>query len=235
MAKKKPQISEMDINARAAQMKRSLTFIILAVMIMSLTMCNAPGRDLLYGDVYQTLVNRTHRLPDGWLDIVELVPAKNSLGEESLVEKETLAHFEELRSELLEEGIDIEIDSAYRSVDDQRVLYEEFKERYGDEVDNIAAKPGYSEHHTGLVIDVFLIDNGKEIRDNDDLYAAEELFAKIHPHLADHGFILRYPKGKEDITGYDYEPWHFRYVEIETAKKITEQGATLEEYLGETK
>ena len=70
-------------------------------------------------DIYLTLVNPTHKVPDDWLDKIELVEAENSFGEKYLVEKETLAHFEDLRDELLEEGIDIEIDSAYRSVEER--------------------------------------------------------------------------------------------------------------------
>jgi LAS superfamily LD-carboxypeptidase LdcB len=61
--------------------------------------------------------------------------------------------------------------------------------------------------------------------------AENEVFARVHKKLAEHGFILRYPEGKEEITGYGYEPWHFRYVGVEVAKAISESGLTLEEYL----
>ena len=64
------------------------------------------------------------------------------------------------------------------------------------------------------------------------MIAEVEIFSKIHTFLSDYGFILRYMKGKEDITGYSYEPWHFRYVGIKAAKKIYQKGITLEEYLG---
>ncbi len=92
--------------------------------------------------------------------------------------------------------------------------------------------PGYSEHHTGLAIDICVVKDGVIINDNDDMIAEKELFAKIHEKLADHGFILRFPEGKDDITGYAYEPWHFRYVDSpEIAKEITEKGITFEEYM----
>ena len=185
-------------------------------------------------DIYLTLVNPTHKVPDNWLERVELVEAENSLGEKYLVEKETLAHFEDLRNELLEEGIDIEIDSAYRSVEEQQRIWDEFSVRYGDKVGEYVSEPGYSEHHTGLAIDVFLIDGDRIIRDNDDLFAAEDLFAEVHKHLADHGFILSVLPGKEEICGgLAYEPWHFRYVGLEPAKEMAEKGIVLEEYLGE--
>ena len=187
-------------------------------------------------DIYLTLVNPTHKVPDDWLDKIELVEAENSFGEKYLVEKETLAHFEDLRDELLEEGIDIEIDSAYRSVEEQQRIWDEFSVRYGDKVGEYVSEPGYSEHHTGLAIDVFLIDGDRIIRDNDDLFAAEDLFAEVHKHLADYGFILSVLPGKEEICGgLAYEPWHFRYVGLEPAKEMAEKGIVLEEYLGEEK
>ena len=68
--------------------------------------------------------------------------------------------------------------------------------------------------------------------DNDEMIAEKEIFAKVHAKLADYGFILRYLEGKEDVTGYGYEPWHFRYIQdVEVAKEIMSKGLTLEEYL----
>ncbi len=210
------------------QVKMILMILVSAIL---LTACGKAEKEK---DIYLTLVNPTHRLPDGWLDQIELVKTENSLREEYLVEKETLSHFRDLRNELLEEGIDIEIDSAYRSVEEQQEIRDEFAIRYGDKVSEMVSEPGYSEHHTGLAIDVFLIDNGRIIRDNDDLYAAEELFSKVHAHLADHGFILSVLPGKEEICGgLAYEPWHFRYVGLKPAQEMAEKGEVLEEYLEE--
>ena len=181
---------------------------------------------------YLVLVNKENKLPDDWEDVVELEEAENSLGETYQVEKEALAHFQELRDDLLDEGIDIELDSTYRSVARQEELWAEFEEEYGEEYcKKYVAVPGYSEHHTGLAIDVCLIKDGEVIADNDAMIAETEIFDAVHKKLADHGFILRYMPGKEDITGYAYEPWHFRYVGEEPAKEIYEQGLTLEEYL----
>ena len=184
-------------------------------------------------DIYLTLVNKKHKLPENWLEKIELISATNSQGKEFLVEKEALEHFNDLRSKLLEQGIDIELDSTYRSVERQKELWAEFEEKYGRAYcEKYAAVPGYSEHHTGLAIDVCLIKDGQVIDDNDEMIAEVEIFSKIHTFLSDYGFILRYMKGKEDITGYSYEPWHFRYVGIKAAKKIYQKGITLEEYLG---
>lgn len=199
-------------------MRRICALLLAALLAMGLSACRSTPAGDAGGaggrDIYLTLVNPTHKLPDRWLDMIELVPARNSLGEEYLVERETLAHFEGLRAEVLEEeGVDIELDSAYRSVEEQQEIWDEFSERYGDDVGKIVSEPGYSEHHTGLAVDVFIIDGDAAIRDNDDLFAAEELFAKVHRHLADHGFILSVLPGKEEVCGgLAYEPWHFMYV-----------------------
>ena len=185
-------------------------------------------------DLYLLLVNKKHKLPEDWIDKIELITTQNSLGRAFEVERVTLEQFEALREKLLEEGINIELDSTYRSVKRQEELWAEFERIYGREYcEKYVAVPGYSEHHTGLVVDVLLIKDGKVIDDNDEMIAEKEIFAKVHSHLAEYGFILRYLEGKEDITGYAYEPWHLRYVGLEVAKKIEEQKWVLEEYLGD--
>ena len=81
--------------------------------------------------------------------------------------------------------------------------------------------------------DLYLNIDGEDVYLNEDMVQYPELWAKIHAKLADHGFILRYLDGKEDITGYSYEPWHIRYVnDVSIAKEIMDKGITLEEYLG---
>ncbi len=182
---------------------------------------------------YLVIVNKENKLPDDWLSRVKLVTAQNSLGEELQVEEAALGHFEDLRNELLEEGIDIELDSVYRSVEEQQEIWDEWLDEYGEDYcRQYLAVPGYSEHHTGLALDIFLIKDGKTIRENDDMIADEADFAKIHQALPKHGFILRYMPGKEDITGYAYEPWHLRYVGQDVAEIISSRGITLEEFIG---
>jgi len=85
------------------------------------------------------------------------------------------------------------------------------------------AIPGTCEHELGLAVD---INADKEQSSN------EEVYNWLAENAWRYGFILRYPKGKEDITGIDYEPWHYRYVGKEVAKEIYEEGITLEEYVG---
>lgn|GEM_PF-94103 len=183
---------------------------------------------------YLVLVNKTHKLPSNYEAIVPLVTVKNSFGREFQIERDTYAHFAQLREALLKQGIQIELDSVYRSVARQQEIVKEFTEKYGEDyVKQYVAVPGYSEHHTGLAVDICLVVDGKVIDDNDEMIAQKEIFAKIHPLLPDYGFILRYPQGQEGITGYSYEPWHFRYVGEGAAKDISRRGVTFEEYMTE--
>ena len=182
---------------------------------------------------YLVLVNKKNKLSKDWIKNVELVNIKNFLNEEVKVEKETLKNFNRLKESLKKEGIVIDINSSYRSIEEQKKIWDMFKEECGmDYVEKYVATPGYSEHHTGLVIDICIINKDKLICDNEDMIAQQKLFSKIHKQLPKFGFILRYPEGKEDITGYNYEPWHFRYVgSKKIAKEIMDNNLTLEEYL----
>ncbi|MBR4726877.1 MAG: M15 family metallopeptidase [Clostridia bacterium] len=182
---------------------------------------------------YLVLVNKQHKLPDDWEANVRLEDSVNRYGETYQVETTALKAFYELQKDLLEnDGVIIELDSTYRSVKRQQEIWDEFEAEKGLEyAQKYVAVPGYSEHHTGLAIDICIEKDGVQIYDNDEMIAEREIFAVIHSKLADHGFILRYPEGKDDITGYSYEPWHFRYVGVDAAKEIAAQGLTLEEYL----
>ena len=182
---------------------------------------------------YLILVNKENKLPDNYEEIVELEDTTNAFDETIKVEKKALEKFKELRDDLLKENIDIELDSVYRSVKRQQEIWDEFKKEKGEEyTKTYVAVPGYSEHHTGLAIDICLKKDGQLIFDNDAMILEKDIFAKIHEKLSNYGFILRYPEGKKDVTGYGYEPWHFRYVDdIKIAKEIMEKGITLEEYL----
>ena len=122
------------------------------------------------------------------------------------------------------DGIHIFNFSGYRSFDFQYEVYWKAFDNYGREyAEKSIARPGFSEHQTGLAFDINGIDPEFEIQ-------KEGIWCK--EHAREFGFILRYPKGKEHITGYKFEPWHFRYVGIENAKKIEATGLCLEEYFG---
>ncbi len=184
---------------------------------------------------YLILVNKQNKLPDDWLNRVDLISTRNIIDEENIVESHALIAFNGLRTCLLyEEEVQIELDSTYRSVEQQQEIWDYWGSTYGLEYCEKYLSPvGYSEHHTGLALDIFIITKDNvEIRDNDEMIADTTDFAKIHSHIADYGFILRYPEGKEDVTGYDYEPWHLRYIgNPEIAHYIMDNNFTLEEYL----
>ena len=209
------------------KIKKILIASLVLVFVVTLTACGKKGIN------YLVLVNKQNKLPDDWEKTVELVDVTNGLGKTFKVEKKAAKAYEKLREELSNEGVIIELDSTTRSVAEQQHLWDEWTKEYGEEyVKKYVAVPGYSEHHTGLAIDIKLIKDGKEIDDNDEMIAEREIFAKIHPKLAKYGFILRYLEGRKDSTGYDYEPWHFRYIDSsEIAKEIMDKNITLEEYL----
>lgn len=213
---------------------KKLFSILCLVVIVALTACGPAKSDK--ENIYLTLVNQTHMLPANWESKIALVTSEDPWGDEVVIEKETLEQFEKLQKALLEQDVDIRLDSVYRSVDDQIELWHYFEEQYGEEYcKQYLAVPGYSEHHTGMAVDVCMMIDGQPDNDNDHMIANTELFDKVHTLMPEYGFILRYPEGKEGITGYAYEPWHLRYIgDPKIAKEITQKNLTLEEYLNET-
>lgn len=135
-----------------------------------------------------------------------------------------------LKEEMHKRGFNIDVESAYRPHALQEKIFNENKEKYGIEHTLIfVAKPGYSEHETGLAIDICLEKDGRWYNE----FAPEftECYKVLHEICANYGFILRYPEGKEEITGYHYEPWHLRYLgDINVCKEIMTSSSTLEEY-----
>ncbi len=122
---------------------------------------------------------------------------------------------------------DIMVACGYRSYDTQVGLFNEEVESVGaQEAEQWVAPPGYSEHQTGYVFDLNLNIRGSAGID----YSGEGNYSWINENCPDYGFIIRYPSGKEEITGYSQEPWHFRYVGIPHSQYISDNGITLEEY-----
>lgn len=120
-------------------------------------------------------------------------------------------------------GHNIPLISGFRSYSRQQTLYNNYVARDGQALaDTYSARPGHSEHQTGLAFDVGKLD---------DNYGSTPAGIWLKESCHKYGFIIRYPKGKESITGYQYEPWHIRYVGVEHATKIMNQNITLEEYL----
>lgn len=184
---------------------------------------------------YMVLVNKQHKLPDNWEDIVEIVNFSNSEDWSVDVEKKAYDAYLALKEDLEAEGVYVDLDSAYRSVEAQQKIVDDFTQKYGEEyVKQYVAVPGYSEHHTGLALDLFLIIDGKGVYENEEMVTYPEIWEQIHAKLADHGFILRYLPGKKIETGYSYEPWHIRYLDNpDIAHEIMDAGITFEAYLNE--
>ena len=181
---------------------------------------------------YSILVNKENEIKDSYFDKIKLVETINIEDEMIQVEEKTYEAYLELKKYLETKNIFIELDSAYRSIEAQQRIIDDFTEKYGiDYVNKYVAPIRVSEHHTGLALDLAIIVNNNKIIENEDLFANENTFLEIHKHLYKFGFILRYPKGKENITGYNYEPWHIRYIGKIPAKIIYDNNLTLEEYL----
>lgn len=183
---------------------------------------------------YMELVNKTNPLPEDWEKKLKTTHMTNSLGDDVEVETNAYEAYKRLKAALEKKGVFVDLDSARRTVAEQQDILDRFTREYGaDYAAKTVAAPGYSEHHTGLALDLYLIVDGKEVTENEDLVKYPELWDKIHATLPKDGFILRYPEGKEHITGYGYEPWHIRYVgRPDAAAEMAGTGETLEEYLG---
>ncbi len=139
--------------------------------------------------------------------------------------------FEALAAEAKLSDYELVAFSTYRSFDYQQQLYDRYVSNDGvDAADRYSARPGYSEHQTGLAFDIGELHFEQHFARESfgETPAGQWLAANAHKY----GFIMRYPNGKEKITGYMFEPWHFRYVGVDHAKKIYEANTTLEEYLG---
>ena len=133
--------------------------------------------------------------------------------------------FRELCDDITEAGLELKLISAYRSYATQEFLYNNYVEKDGvEKADLYSARPGHSEHQLGLALD---FTSGKG---NLQGFQYSEEFQWLEDNHYKYGFILRYPKGKEYITGYQYEPWHYRYVGLEIAEFIYNNDLTYDEY-----
>ena len=125
-----------------------------------------------------------------------------------------------------EEGYYLMINSSYRSYEDQEIVYNNYKNSSGERfADSIAARPGSSEHQTGLALDIF-----SKTNTNKNTFSQTDEAKWLKENAHNFGFILRYPEDKVDITGYSFESWHYRYVGKDIATYIYENDITYEEY-----
>ena len=169
-------------------------------------------------DGYLIICNKYHKLKNNY--VPDLVSLDGYGG--GKMERVAAKHFKEMSNAAKKDGISIYNVSGYRSYTTQTYLYNGYVSRNGKaKADTFSARPGTSEHQTGLATDVNSVS---------DSFANTSAYKWLIKNSHKYGFILRYPKGKEFITGYKYEPWHYRYVGVEVAKVIYEKNITYEEY-----
>jgi D-alanyl-D-alanine carboxypeptidase len=187
-----------------------------------------------YTDVQKTdtskdnliLVNKYNSLDkDFQFDDIVDVSIQHCYGEQS-IRKEVYDKFKEMFNAAKQENLTIIINSSYRTYEYQENLWNRYASNNGDEwADSYAARAGHSEHQTGLSVDLTTYG----VVEQGDFEETDE-FKWLSENAYKYGFILRYPKDKENITGYSYESWHFRYVGESVAKEIYEKGITFDEY-----
>ena len=173
-------------------------------------------------DSLTVLVNKHHFLP------IEYTPKLETLGSRygsGSLRPEAAQAFRTMADAAWAEGVSLRSVSAYRSYQQQTNLYNGYLKRDKQaSVDTYAARPGASEHPTGLALDINVASTSAHFENT-------PAFAWLKANCAQYGFILRYDQGKESLTGYRFEPWHYRYVGTEIAKTCMEQGICYEEYL----
>jgi len=170
------------------------------------------------------IVNKSYPLPKDYVptDTYDEINDLDYCG--TCINKEAYKNYESMKADANSIGLNIWIQSGYRSYNFQKELYENYVMQDGkDAADTYSARPGHSEHQTGLAFDLNTISD-------DFQYTNEGIW--VNENCYKYGFILRYPKNKEHITGYKYEPWHLRYVGTNLAKELYNNGnwITLEEY-----
>lgn len=145
---------------------------------------------------------------------------------DNYVSSTVLEQFVKMHDDIKNElGVNLMVNSSYRSYQDQADLYENFKYRGQSYADSYAARPGFSEHQTGLAIDITSLEHKGQ-----SAFSESEEYQWLKDNCWKYGFILRYPKDKEIITGYSNESWHFRYVGEKVAKKMKDEDLTFDEY-----
>lgn len=181
-------------------------------------------------DNYQMLVNKYYNLDKNYIpDDLVTISLDYSWGQagSQKIRKDAYEAYKNMHSAAKEATNSyLMIQSSYRSYDSQESVYNSYLKKYDEAYANkYAAKAGYSEHQTGLALDILSMDNPGQ-----STFKDTEVYNWLKDNSYKYGFILRYPEGKRDITGYEFEPWHYRYVGIDLAKKIYDSNLTFDEY-----
>jgi zinc D-Ala-D-Ala carboxypeptidase len=182
-------------------------------------------------DSLRVLVDPAHPLPPDYApeDLVSLwaygIP---TLGEDMLLRREAAEHLSHLVAAAAADGEELVVASAYRSYLQQQGSYGRLTSVYGAGADRISAPPGRSQHQLGTAVDFTNAWVGYKLRQTFGVTSASWWLTY---HALEYGFVLAYPIGEETQTGYRWEPWHYRYVGVENAKRLVESGLSLQEFL----
>ena len=191
----------------------------------------------MLADPLMVLVNHTNKMPDDYTFETKECGSKTAVNK--TLQTAACDAFLEMQKAAAAENVTIWMQSGYRSVKYQTGLYERKTKYYTDQGYDLATAkekaaavvnpPGYSEHNCGLAADL----NSPEHTGLDEGFENTTAFRWLCEHAADYGFILRYPKGAEAQTEITYEPWHWRYVGVENARKISASGLCFEDYIAQ--
>ena len=182
---------------------------------------------------YLIVANKKHRLPEGYEPADLVQPNVITRYGDWQMRQEAATAIEQMFAAAEQEGVTLVLGSGYRSEDLQAYFYNGYVANRGKEyADTISSRPGYSDHQTGLATDLCGVSDTSTDLSRSFEDTVEGAWLRDHAH--EYGFIMRYPKDKEDITGYACEPWHFRYIGVEYATKIYNRDVfyTFEEYFG---
>lgn len=174
-------------------------------------------------DEVDALVNKYHKLPSNYeaKDLVTLSKTYSSRGHK--IKKAASEPLMKMIDAARADGLNLLVISGYRTESTQRGLFNNSVKRYGmDHALIYSAKPGHSEHQLGLAVD---------LNSTEESFDQTKEYKWLKANSYKYGFIERYPKGKEFITGYGYEPWHYRYLGVDLATKVYTENVTYEEYL----
>ena len=182
------------------------------------------------------LVNKKNPLPADYDSRIETKVVFESW-REYFLDVRAAGYLEKMLKAAENDGIDLYVVSAYRTIEYQQQNFDNsvqdrvdrgmsYDDAYADTLAEVAL-PGESEHNAGLALDI-MVEEYQNM--DDDGFEDTEAFAWLDKHAAEYGFILRYPKGKQEITGIIYEPWHYRFVGVYYANEIKKSGLCLEEY-----
>lgn len=186
----------------------------------------------LDGDNLLSLANKQYQLPQDYApqDLVYLSDLGIVNVNAARLREEPAKALQQMTAAITQAGINYNVTSGYRSFADQVRVYNYWVGYYAGNIaatDQVSARPGYSEHQLGLALDFTTSANGNIFY----RFETTPLSNWLANHAHEYGFVLSYPSGKTEITGYSYEPWHYRYVGIENARKILESGLTPTEWL----